>query len=140
MMRLKQRKGEGAILSCVLLLVMAMVFSAVSEYASAALTLATVRRQARETLDSYIWEESIVSFQELKRDSGSGALFLEGYVQRLLEERGLVRDEKGLSCLTASGRRTYTLSDPELNVLSDWHYTVSFTLTLPLRIQTEEEI
>ena len=110
MMR-NNKRGDGYIQACVMILILCMIIGACLTFVSTANTIRIVERNARIVLDSFVMENSILIYDSIKNGNDfTEAVDTAEYHEKLADYNDL----------TASGNYLY-----RMNEKADWDYRIS---------------
>ena len=136
------KKGEGYISICVMVLVICMLLSATMVFAGAVNTVSLAERNAKTVLDSYIMKNSIVIYNSIKNGSSyTESLDADEYTADLCSFSSLTRDGDWYKAENGS----YYITQPIVGFTTDNRLKLyaSFTVYVPIEfngmvIQTAE--
>jgi len=129
---LKDKSGDSSVKTAVLVLAVAMIFSAVFTYVSLMITVTKTREDTQRVMDSFIIENAEMIFNSVK--NGNHSTLSNTYTTRFRE---LVRTELGL---TQSGTNLYS-EGANSNVMFRYNNPITTTIRNGvLELQTSYEI
>ncbi len=132
---MKNKKGSGYMLSCVLIIFICSFISVFLTYFSTVHIVTVSRKDARTVLDSYVTSDSVEIFNGLKNSSDSiDSVDSEAFKTNLSEYCGLEENGELLYCYDAEGAERYHISEPELNFVTTdrLRLRASYEITVPL--------
>lgn len=133
MKHLKNKRGGSYVTPCVIVLVIAMILSAVLFYANTMTVIETTRDNTRRVLDSYVMKNSIDIYNSIKQ----GHDFIEDleknlYISSVSEELSLDLSTGNLYSVDEDGEVVYEMTKPEVSFKTD--NTLQLKATYDLRI------
>lgn len=136
---MRNRRGEGHILTCVLVLAIGMVASVLMVFATSISMVRYTKDNVALTLDSYVLEHAVEIYNAVKQGSNAIEEVDEGaYVAQLRQFASLDQRGEFLYAYGSDGRLNYYMSVPrfqEGDHTLQWE--VSYTQYLPLRFMGE---
>ena len=122
---LKNKRGEGYVKVCVLVIVICMILSVFVTFASAVNVVRLTERNSKTVLESYLMKNSIEIYNSIKQgNNDADALNASMYICDLAEFCKFVKVGNYYYHRDANGRTEYYISKP----------TVGFTQTGKLRL------
>ena len=122
---LKNKRGEGYVKVCVLVIVICMILSVFVTFASAVNVVRLTERNSKTVLESYLMKNSIEIYNSIKQgNNDADALNASMYISDLAEFCTFVKVGNYYYHRDANGRTEYYISKP----------TVGFTQTGKLRL------
>ena len=139
---MRNRRGEGYISICVMVLVICMLLSATMVFAGAVNTVSIAERNAKTVLDSYIMKNSIIIYNSIKNGSSyTESLDADKYTEDLCSFSSLTQDGSVYKAENGS----YYITQPVVGFTTDNRLKLyaSFTVFVPIEfngtvIQTAE--
>lgn len=130
---MRNKKGISYVKTAVLVLVIAMILSAVLAYASMMTIIQTAERNTIRVLDSFVIHNSKLIYESLK----NGNDFTENinksfYLYALSDELGLDFDGVSLYAINERGVLIYRMTNP--NVACEWYNTLKLKATYEILI------
>ena len=139
---MRNKRGEGYISICVMVLVICMLLSATMVFAGAVNTVSLAERNAKTVLDSYIMKNSIIIYNSIKNgNSYTESLNADDYTADLCSFSSLTQDGSVYKAENGS----YYITQPFVGFTTDNRLKLyaSFTVFVPIEfngtvIQTAE--
>lgn len=129
------KKGSGYVGSCVLILVLAMIFTVVLIYANVMTIVQTTKDNTKRVLDSFVMKNSVDIFESIKQ----GNDFIEDlenllYISLISSELSLDKSSNMLYSENADGEIVYTITNPNVTYEVDnaLKLKASYDLTVPM--------
>lgn len=131
------KKGNGYILSCVLMIFICSLVSVLLTYSAVVHTIGTSRKDTRTVLDNYVTADSVAIFDALKNSSDNiSTVNADIFNENLSAYCGLEKNGNFLYCYSDGGTEKYRISEPQLNFVTDEQLKlrVTYEITVPLRL------
>ena len=140
------RKGEGYILPCVLILVVCMILSVFVSFALSVNVIRMSKRNTRVVLDSFVMQNSILIYDSIKNGNDfTEYLDEDEYIDALCEFCTLDKRGENLYAYDNDGNENYRISVPEIGYNYDNTLKIytSYTIFVPVyfagvRVETVE--
>lgn len=140
------RKGEGYILPCVLILVVCMILSVFVSFALSVNVIRMSKRNTRVVLDSFVMQNSILIYDSIKNGNDfTEYLDEDEYIDALCEFCTLDKRGEYLYAYDNDGNENYRISVPEIGYNYDNTLKIytSYTIFVPVyfagvRVETVE--
>lgn len=132
---MKNKRGEGYISVCVLIIIICMLLSIFITFATTVGAIKQVKRNARVVLDNYVMEQSIEIYDSIKNGNDETlALYANDYVSELCEFCTFAKKSSKIYNYDSEGNTLYYLTIPSLGYTDDGELKVytRFTLYIPL--------
>lgn len=132
---LKNRRGEGYIKVCVIIIILCMLLSVFISFVSAVSIIRQVERNARVVLDSYVTQSSIEIYNSIKNGSDYTELLNNaGYISEFSSFNSLDFYRNMLYSYDEDGNEQYRLTLPTLSFIRDKQLkiAVNYDITIPL--------
>lgn len=140
------RKGEGYILPCVLILVVCMILSVFVSFALSVNVIRMSKRNTRVVLDSFVMQNSILIYDSIKNGNDfTEYLDEDEYIDAICEFCTLDKRGEYLYAYDNDGNENYRISVPEIGYNYDNTLKIytSYTIFVPVyfagvRVETVE--
>lgn len=129
------KKGSGYVETCVIALVLVMIFSVVLLYANILTVVQTTKDNTERVLDSYVMKNSVEIYESVKQ----GNDFIEDlenflYISLISSELSLDKSNNILYSQNEHGDIVYTITNPNVTYEVDnaLKLKASYDLTIPM--------
>lgn len=132
---LKNKRAEGYITVCVMILIVCMLLSVFVTFFSSVNVVRMMERNSKTVLESYVMKNSIIIYNSIKQGNDVTAyLNAEDYIDKLCEFCTLEKIGNKLYSIDTDGRVKYYISKPQVGFTQNNHLKlyVSYTLYVPI--------
>ena len=132
---IKNKRGEGYIQVCVLIIVLCMILSVFVTFASAVNVVRLVERNSKTVLESYLTKNSIVIYNSIKQgNNDADSLNANEYISDLASFCTFEKSGNAYYHRDANRRTEYYISKPTVGFTEDERLRlyVSYTLYVPI--------
>lgn len=136
MKNITNNRGEGYILPCVLILIVATFFSVVYTYTSVISVVEVSRENSKVVLDSFVTTNSTVIFESIKQGNNfTEAVNSDDFCTSLIGFCTLDEDGELLYSYDSEGNEKYSITVPQMSYReeNELEITVRYTLFVPIR-------
>ena len=133
---MKNKKGEGYVSACVMIIVICMLMSVFVTFAVAVNTVKTVKRNSRVVLDSFVMQNSIEIYDSIKQGNNKTNEIDAGeYVDALSDFCTLERQGFCYYNYDSDGEINYYITTPYVGFTTDKKLQIftSYTVYIPIR-------
>ena len=128
------RRGDGYVMTCVFVLAIFMVASALMTVATSLSILRYTKENVTLTLDSYVMENTVAIFNDIKQGNNDLDVVDEAaYIQRLCQFSNLDQRGEFLYAYEEEGSVKYYLTVPEFRETDALQLEVRYIQHLPIR-------
>ncbi len=135
MKRLRNKRGEGYIFPCVMIVVVCMILSVVIFFASAVSMVRITEQNTKIVLDSYVMQNSIQIYNSIKQGNDyTQALDREAYVNALCDFCTLEKSGSYLYAYNDDGSLKYLITPPVITFRKEntLKIRLAYTLYVPI--------
>lgn len=132
---IRNKRGEGYIQVCVLIIVICMILSVFVTFASAVNVVRLTERNTKTVLESYVTKNSIEIYNAIKQgDNSVNSLTSSLFVSDLTEFCTFVKSGSLLYHYGADGKADYYITTPAMSLSSDnkLKLLIRYTLYIPM--------
>ncbi len=117
---MRNKRGEGYIMTCVLIIIICMLLSVFVTFFTAVNIVKTVERNSRVVLDSFVMENSIEIYDSIKNGNDeTSTLDNSKYVEALSEFCTFVKNGTRYYNYDQEGNGQYSISEPQMSFAVD---------------------
>ena len=132
---MKNKRGEGYVSVCVLLIIVCMILSVFVTFASAVNVVKMTERNSRVVLDNLVMRGAIDTYQSIKKGNDENALIdSQEYIDELCEFCTFEKAAHFLYHKDANGKDEFRITYPQVgySVTKKLKYYVSYTVYVPV--------
>ena len=132
---MKNRRGDGYIGTCVMILILCMILSIFIEFVATVNVIRISERNARIVLDSFVMENSIEIYDSIKTGTDfTEVVDVEQYISKYSEYNSLDFNENMLYCCGDDGEELYWQTIPTVRLIEENRLKIiaEYTITVPL--------
>ena len=132
---MKNKRGEGYVSVCVLLIIVCMILSVFVTFASAVNVVKMTERNSRVVLDNLVMRGAIDTYQSIKKGNDENALIdSQEYIDELCEFCTFEKAAHFLYHKDANGKDEFRITSPQVgySVTKKLKYYVSYTVYVPV--------
>ena len=129
------KRGEGYIQVCVMVLILCMLIAVCLTFASTVHTIRVVQRNAQIVLDSFVMENSIIIYDSIKNGHDFTEAVDESQFRiKLAEYNGLAQSGRYYYHYDTDGHLDYRISAPSLSMTQTKSLKIAanYTITIPI--------
>lgn len=143
---MRNKRGEGYIMTCVLIIIICMLLSVFITFFTAVNVVKTVQRNSRVVLDSFVMENSIEIYDSIKNGNDDTAVLDNSkYIESLTEFCTFVKSGARYYNYDQEGNGQYSISEPQMSFAVDTKLKVrvKYSVYIPIyfagyRVSTAE--
>lgn len=132
---LKNKRAEGYILPCVMIVIVCMILSVFVVFFNSANVVRMTERNSKTVLESYVMKNSIIIYNSIKQGNDvTASLDTDDYIDMLCEFCTLEKIGNRLYSVDADRRVKYYISKPRVGFTNENHLKlyVSYTVYVPM--------
>ena len=132
---MKNRRGDGYIGTCVMILILCMILSIFIEFVATVNVIRISERNARIVLDSFVMENSIEIYDSIKTGTDfTEVVDVEQYISKYCEYNSLDFNENMLYCVGDDGEELYRQTIPTVQLIEENRLKIiaEYTITVSL--------
>lgn len=132
---MKNKRGEGYVSVCVLLIIVCMILSVFVTFASAVNVVKMTERNSRVVLDNLVMRGAIDTYQSIKKGNDENAIIeSQEYIDELCEFCTFEKAAHFLYHKDANGKDEFRITYPQVgySVTKKLKYYVSYTVYVPV--------
>ncbi len=132
---MKNKRGDGYIGTCVMILILCMILSIFIEFVATVNVIRISERNARIVLDSFVMENSIEIYDSIKTGTDfTEVVDVEKYVSKYCEYNSLDFNGNILYCCDDEGEELYWQTIPTVQLIEENRLKIfaEYTITVPL--------
>lgn len=132
---MKNKRGEGYVSVCVLLIIVCMILSVFVTFASAVNVVKMTERNSRVVLDNLVMRGAIDTYQSIKKGNDENAIIeSQDYIDELCEFCTFEKAAHFLYHKDANGKDEFRITYPQVgySVTKKLKYYVSYTVYVPV--------
>ena len=132
---MKNRRGDGYIGTCVMILILCMILSIFIEFVATVNVIRISERNARIVLDSFVMENSIEIYDSIKTGTDfTEVVDVEQYISKYSEYNSLDFNGNMLYCCGDDGEELYRQTIPTVQLIEENRLKIiaEYTITVPL--------
>lgn len=132
---MKNRRGDGYIGTCVMILILCMILSIFIEFVATVNVIRISERNARIVLDSFVMENSIEIYDSIKTGTDfTEVVDVEQYISKYSEYNSLDFNENMLYCCGDDGEELYRQTIPTVRLIEENRLKIiaEYTITVSL--------
>lgn len=132
---MKNRRGDGYIGTCVMILILCMILSIFIEFVATVNVIRISERNARIVLDSFVMENSIEIYDSIKTGTDfTEVVDVEQYISKYSEYNSLDINGNMLYCVGDEGEELYRQTIPTVRLIEENRLKIiaEYTITVPL--------
>lgn len=132
---LKNKKGEGYVSICVLILVIVMIFSGIFVYASVVSIVDMSRENCKVVLDSYVAQNATKIYHSIKQGNNyTESISTEDFIDSLTDFCTLDQTSTMLYSYDSDGNLIYLMSKPQMSFRQEnkLEIVVHYTISVPI--------
>lgn len=132
---MKNKRGEGYVSVCVLLIIVCMILSVFVTFASAVNVVKMTERNSRVVLDNLVMRGAIDTYQSIKKGNDENAVIeSQEYIDELCEFCTFEKAAHFLYHKDANGKDEFRITYPQVgySVTKKLKYYVSYTVYVPV--------
>ena len=132
---LKNKRGDGYIQACVMILILCMLIAVCLTFASTVHTIRVVQRNARIVLDSFVMENSIIIYDSIKNGHDfTEAVDVSRFQAKLADYNNLTKSGTYYYHYDPDGDLDYRITTPVLSMTqtNSLKIAADYTITIPL--------
>ncbi len=132
---MKNKRGEGYVSVCVLLIIVCMILSVFVTFASAVNVVKMTERNSRVVLDNLVMRGAIDTYQSIKKGNDENAIIeSQEYIDELCEFCTFARSGSFLYAYDDNGQRMFCISVPSVGYTTTKKLKVyaSYTVYVPV--------
>ena len=132
---MKNKRGEGYVPVCVLLIIVCMILSVFVTFASAVNVVKMTERNSRVVLDNLVMRGAIDTYQSIKKGNDENAIIeSQEYIDELCEFCTFEKAAHFLYHKDANGKDEFRITYPQVgySVTKKLKYYVSYTVYVPV--------
>lgn len=132
---MKNKRGDGYIGTCVMILILCMILSIFIEFVATVNVIRISERNARIVLDSFVMENSIEIYDSIKTGTDfTEVVDVEQYISKYSEYNSLDFNGNMLYCCGDDGEELYRQTIPTVQLIEENRLKIiaEYTITVPL--------
>ena len=132
---MKNKRAEGYILPCVMIVIVCMLLSVFVTFFSSVNVVRMMERNSKTVLESYVMKNSILIYNSIKQGNDvTASLDTTDYINKLCEFCTLEKIGNKLYSIDTDGRVKYYISKPQVGFTQNNHLKlyVSYTVYVPI--------
>ena len=132
---MKNKRGDGYIGTCVMILILCMILSIFIEFVATVNVIRISERNARIVLDSFVMENSIEIYDSIKTGTDfTEVVDVEQYISKYSEYNSLDFNENMLYCVGDDGEELYRQTIPTVRLIEENRLKIiaEYAITVPL--------
>ena len=132
---LKNKRGDGYIQACVMILILCMLIAVCLTFVTTVNTIRVVERNARIVLDSFVMENSIIIYDSIKNGHDfTEAVDVSQFRIKLADYNDLIKSGAYYYHYDPDGDLDYRISTPYLSMTqtNSLKIAASYTITIPI--------
>lgn len=132
---LKNKRGDGYIQACVMILILCMLIAVCLTFVTTVNTIRVVERNARIVLDSFVMENSIIIYDSIKNGHDfTEAVDVSRFQAKLADYNNLTKSGAYYYHYDPDGDLDYRITTPVLSMTqtNSLKIAADYTITIPL--------
>lgn len=132
---MKNKRGDGYIGTCVMILILCMILSIFIEFVATVNVIRISERNARIVLDSFVMENSIEIYDSIKTGTDfTEVVDVEQYISKYSEYNSLDFNGNMLYCVGDDGEELYRQTIPTVRLIEENRLKIiaEYMITVPL--------
>ena len=132
---LKNKRGDGYIQACVMILVLCMLIAVCLTFVTTVNTIRVVERNARIVLDSFVMENSIIIYDSIKNGHDfTEAVDVSRFQAKLADYNDLTKSGRYYYHYDPDGDLDYRITTPYLSMTqtNSLKIAANYTITIPI--------
>lgn len=132
---LSSKKAEGYIMPCVLIIVLAAIFSGIFVYSASLLKVNVMKENSKIVLDSFVTQKATEIFNSIKQGNDYTEVIDQSrYQSALINFCTLERDGENLYSTDTDGKEQFHISEPVISFKAEHELKlcVSYTMSVPI--------
>ena len=133
---MSNKRGEGYILPCVLIIMLCVILSGIVTVVNTLNVVKTVKRNSITVLDSYVITNAVDIYDSIKQGNNYiSSLDNDDYVERFIKFSSLQKKENRYVSYDSNGKTQYEVSTPYICFVTDrsLRIRVEYTVYVPIR-------
>lgn len=138
---MKNKRGDGYIGTCVMILILCMILSIFIEFVATVNVIRISERNARIVLDNFVMENSIEIYDSIKTGTDfTEVVDVEQYISKYSEYNSLDFNGNMLYCVGDDGEELYRQTIPTVRLIEENRLKIiaEYTITVPLYFASQQ--